>query len=170
MILHFAPRSTGPQQQRELSDRFKAWTFSILDTIPAIALPVIFTDLNDGLGKCRGEHGEIYISDSEAIGIGAPSLEHYNGTTFRDIMADQYLHAPQTWTAREYTYSGTNDVQTEIDFIALPQGVSQKVLKADPLLLAVKQLQPIECSAPRDHAPVLLHLNYHIHFWVFSTR
>ena len=31
-------------------------------------------------------------------------------------------------------------------------------------MLAMKKLQPIKCSAPRDHAPVLLHLNYHIRF------
>ena len=62
-----------------------------MDKIPARALPIIFTDLNDGLGKRRGDNGEIYISDSEEIGIGRPSLEHYNGTTFRDIIRGSVL-------------------------------------------------------------------------------
>ena len=140
------------------------WLSDALCKCPASSLPVICTDVNDGMGLKKTLASTINL-DTSVVPPQAARVEKLPGGAgelFRLILEQHDMFSATAWFDPRATYFG-NESQSLIDHICIPWGLYGAVRSAGPLYTMSKRLQLIMRNAMADNA--VLHL---VVMYIFS--
>ena len=161
IVLYFPPRPTtadAEKKYRETVDILLRFFESELNKAPARCTPLVFVDLNDGLG-IRTLDGQQVVSQGGVVGTLAPKLEHYAGERFREICEAHHIALANTHKGGEDTWYGEK-CSSRIDYVGLPLGLLGGLLSCKALALQARHMQLARSKRLWDHLPVEVCFRY----------
>ena len=157
VVMYFPTR---PKLARERSaykrvvDIMCKWYGALMMDLPARSLPILFTDLNDGMGlrQRQGRHGW-ETCDTAVVGThNRENEEGGAGQTMRILLEKHFMRAGNTFgNSVQPTYFGHSGRSSRVDYLCFPSGWSEQVVRCSLLKHLGAKLQAIRGPAPRDH-------------------
>eukprot|EP00974_Lingulodinium_polyedra_P119460 11171237-Lingulodinium_polyedra.AAC.1 len=134
------------------------WLHSELERLPARVVPLIGTDLNDGLGMVKQLGVGWRQEDHTGFGRGAMERGDYAAMKFKEVLASHYLYAYNTRRWSGYTYFGTHGQRKVIDYVVGPASLCNQIAHCGTLGRLGSRHQLINTLDRRDHLPLGLGL------------
>ena len=149
MSVYFPPKPTKKAQLKGYQSAVKKivnWMDEVLSKIPAGCTPLIYTDLNDGVGlQSAGPQGAwTFDYETKCISKEAARKEMWPdgaGESFRKLLERHHLWLPTAVLDPRDTFFGANG-SSLIDYVAIPQNLNAE--KAGILAKSGRRLQLIE--------------------------
>ena len=141
---------------RETCREIASWLSAVLCKVPASSTPVLYTDLNDGMGL-KAIAGAVHRIETSAVSEGAARLERFPGAAgelLRELLDTHGMASASSWTDSRPTFFGNNHSESLLDHICLPLALIEAVRTAGPLYSMARKLQLIRRRSLADHSPV----------------
>ena len=164
IVLYYPPVPWDKKKQgvyRECCKQLTAWCSAVLDKVPSGSTPIIFADVNDGLGvKTIG--GIEQLLETTVVSESAARHEKLDGGAgefLRALLESHGLASASSWYDPRSTYFGNSDNSSLIDHIFIPWQLIEGLRSGGPLHKLGSRLQLIIRQNRADHVPV------HMVFW-----
>ncbi|CAK0868886.1 unnamed protein product, partial [Prorocentrum cordatum] len=151
---YFPPRPNGPGQHRAWRhgcQRLWSWVLTAVRDVPSRVTPILFTDLNQGLGRRARQP----FTDT-SIGPHQGGDETEFGRYVHDQMLRNELTAYNTHADVGYTYYGPKRSRSRIDYFIGPDNVTE-IIKYIRLNWKIHSILRCLHHAP-DHIPMAMQL------------
>ncbi|CAK0896190.1 unnamed protein product, partial [Prorocentrum cordatum] len=151
---YFPPRPNGPGQHRAWRhgcQRLWSWVLTAVHDVPSRVTPILFTDLNQGLGRRARQP----FTDT-SIGPHQGGDETEFGRHVHDQMLRYELTAYNTHADAGYTYYGPNRSRSRIDYFIGPDNVTE-IIKYIRLNWKIHSILRCLHHVP-DHIPMAMQL------------
>ena len=156
IVLYFPPVPHARAQYGVYTDacqQIAKWVAKVLDSTPACCTPVLYADLNDGMGiALRGEHWQDV--DTAVISQAAKRRERIPGgagSSLRPVLEQHDFASASSWQDARDTYYGSSGVSSLLDHAFIPSALLAAVRSAGPLARMGRRLQIIRRRGPADH-------------------
>jgi hypothetical protein len=160
--IYFPPKGSLPTHVwKQHVNKLAKWLDDRLTVCPARSTPLIYTDLNDDMG--RDKDG---AKTSTAIGSRGHRVEGYAAGKFRAVLEKHDLVALNTIDRYQPTYFPAQEhgQPSRIDFLAAPRAFVQTMKHCHTAAELGRNLQLIPDRQPRDHRPIVMRCEYLLQF------
>ena len=158
IVLYFPPIRHGKfrAEYESIVKKIVEYFSDTLCTLPTRCTPLVFADVNDGMGMQQVDKRQWIPSaqTSDAVGNVAPAKEFFASTRLKGVAEDHKLAFVNTFFPQcKPTFHSTFG-SSRPDYILLPQSLLPHVSNCSTLCSLHKKLQPIRSRGLRDHTPL----------------
>jgi len=160
IVLYLPPRLSLPESAyKECVQQLMTWASSLASRVGRRCIPLLFADLNDGLGLQRQVDGSYQAEVSDVrVGRFNKGQEHLTARQLREYMEEHDSAALDIFFQSAPSYRGKDRTST-IDFVIGPRSALSLALRCRAAPKEGRQLQLIRTAEARHHLPIVLALS-----------
>jgi hypothetical protein len=141
-------------QYRITCRELTCWLSKVLDGTPGCSTPLLYVDLNDGMGIQQIGSEWVPLDDLSCVSPEARNREKKPGGAgelFRELLTTHGMASLSTWFDQRPTFYGNTGSSSMIDHLCGPEALVHSLRSAGPLGGMSRRLQLIQKRGHADH-------------------